>query len=199
MLAVGKTDAEVGLGSPAAVAVALLEVADVEAARREPELAFAVALPVHEVARVDHAVLVPVAAFPVPLPVAPLAVVRRPAQVPRAPFPVLAVARPTEPPVLLGTNTKVCLTGRSFSRVSVKFGMTTQQIAGMVAGKYSFSLSAEELAGNDGEFKVEVPLSKFREETNFGDSPVGKELTDWWCVAGSTSAKVEITGVELIE
>jgi len=112
---------------------------------------------------------------------------------------VLAVARPTEPPVLLGTNTKVCLTGRSFSRVSVKFGMTTQQIAGMFAGKYSFSLSAAELAGNDGEFKVEVPLSKFREETNFGDSPVGKELTDWWCVAGSTSAKVEITGVELIE
>lgn len=112
---------------------------------------------------------------------------------------VLSVAQSAETPVVLGANTKVRITGRLHSRVSVKFGMTTRNTDGRSTGKYSLSFTPDELAGNGNEFRAEVLLRAFQEETRSGDSPIGKELIDWWCVADATSAKVEITGVEVIE
>lgn len=112
---------------------------------------------------------------------------------------LLSVAQSSATPVVLRANARIRITGRRHSGVSVKFGITTKKSAGGFGGKYSVSVEDDALRGDDNSFEMELPLSKFDEETDFGDSYVGKELSDWWCVAESTSAKLEITNVELIE
>ncbi|MGZ0171907.1 MAG: FecR domain-containing protein [Planctomycetales bacterium] len=112
---------------------------------------------------------------------------------------LLSVARSSATPVALSATASIRIRGRLHSRVSVRFGITTKESAGGFGGKYSISVEDDALRGDDNSFEIELPLSTFEEETEFGNSLIGKELSDWWCVAESTSAKLEITNVELIE
>lgn len=122
---------------------------------------------------------------------------------------LVSVAQSSSVPVTLNANTIIRIKGRLHSPGAVKFGITTKKSAGGFGGKYSITVEDDVLRGDDvgsddpgnddNSFAIELPLSKFDEETEFGDSLIGKELSDWWCVAQSSSAKLEITNVELIE
>ncbi len=117
---------------------------------------------------------------------------------------LLSVAQSSSVPVTLNANTIIRIEGRLHSPGAVKFGITTKKAAGGFGGKYSITVEDNVLRGDDpgsddNSFVVELPLNKFNEETEFGDSLIGKELSDWWCVGQSSSAKLEITNVELIE
>lgn len=111
----------------------------------------------------------------------------------------LAVAQSSATPVVLSGTSSLRIKGRLHSGDAVKFGITTKKSSGGFGGKYSVFVEAAAMLGDGNSFEIELPLSTFDEVTEFGDSLVGKELSDWWCVAESTSAKFEITSVELIE
>lgn len=66
----------------------------------------------------------------------------------------------------------------------------TRARGGGFAGKYSLSLAADVLRGDEGSFDIEVPLSEFR--------PMGKGLADWSCCTENKNDKLEITGVQLL-
>lgn len=111
---------------------------------------------------------------------------------------ILSPRRSTQQPVLLNANTKVIVRGRSHTQVAVEIGLSVGHPDGGFAGKYSTHIPVSQLA--DGEdFELELPISKFRDETNPDGSPIGSELTGWWFVAEASAAKFEITGVELTD
>ncbi|GAB5405236.1 MAG: hypothetical protein Aurels2KO_34670 [Aureliella sp.] len=101
-------------------------------------------------------------------------------------------------PVLLNTNTKIIVRGRSHSKVGVAIGLSVGDPNGGFAGKYSTHIPVSELAGGDA-FEFELPVNKLRNETKADRSPVGSELTDLWFVAEASAAKFEITSVEVTD
>ena len=112
---------------------------------------------------------------------------------------LLSVTQLSATPVVLSATASIRIKGRLHSSDSVKFGLTTKKSAGGFGGKYSVSVEGDALRSDDNSFEIELPLNEFDEVTESGDSLIGKELSDWWCVAESSSAKFEITSVEMIE
>ena len=102
-------------------------------------------------------------------------------------------------PVVLAANTNVRIKGHLHSRVALTFGISTRKRDGGFAGKYSVSVSDSELIKHGNPFEIEIPMSRFQQASKWGGSPIGQELSDWWCVADSVSAKLEITSVEVVE
>jgi len=111
----------------------------------------------------------------------------------------LSVPQSSTRPVVLEANTSLRIRGRLHSRVSVTFGISTRTTDGGFAGKYSIAFSDSDLRINGNVFEMELPITKFQQSSKYGDSLIGKELSDWWCVADSMSGKLEITSVELVE
>jgi hypothetical protein len=112
---------------------------------------------------------------------------------------VLSPRRSVEPPVLLNANTRVRVRGRVYSQVALEIGLSVGRPDGGFAGKYSTRIPAHEQTVHNGDLEVELPISRFRDEMNLDGSPVGNELIDWWCVAEASSAKVEISSVEVMD
>ncbi len=112
---------------------------------------------------------------------------------------MLSVSRSSSAPVILTTKAKIRIQGRLYSPEGIEFGITVNDPGGGFAGKYSISVEDNVLRGDDNSFEIQLPLSEFCEEPEFDNSLIGRELSDWWCVARPTSAKLEITSVELIE
>jgi len=111
----------------------------------------------------------------------------------------LSVPQSSTRPVVLGANTIFRIRGRLHSRVSVTFGISTRKKDGGFAGKYSDKFPDSDLRSNGNAFEIELPITKLQQSAKSGDSLIGKELSDWWCVADSMSGKLEITSVELVE
>ena len=112
---------------------------------------------------------------------------------------VLSTQRSIEQPILVNANTLIRVRVRSYSRVALRIGLTVHHRDGGFAGKYSTRVSTEERTDGDGSEEIEIPISRFRDEMNPAGSPLDKELVDWWCVAEASSAKFEITSVELTD
>ncbi|MFP6764287.1 MAG: hypothetical protein VB858_11730, partial [Planctomycetaceae bacterium] len=112
---------------------------------------------------------------------------------------VLSPLRSAEQPVLLNVDTRIRVRGQAYSQVELRIGLSVYRPEGGFAGKYSRQISAEVLSNTDGHLEIELPISGFRDEMNPAGSPVGMELVDWWCVAESSSAKVEITSVKVMD
>ena len=90
--------------------------------------------------------------------------------------------------------------GKLYGTTNLQLGISTYAPDGGFAGKYSVSLSADELRRDGDAFDVTLPLDRFvGEDSRFDASPSGKVIRDWWCVTKSNKAKLEITHVELIE
>ena len=64
--------------------------------------------------------------------------------------------------------------------------------------KYSTQTPGSEMAAGE-DFEIELPIDRFRDAKNPSSAPTGKELIDWWCIAESSSAKYEITRVEITD
>ena len=112
---------------------------------------------------------------------------------------VLSLRPSARQPVLLTEHARVRVRGRVYSRTALRVGLSAYRHDGGFAGKYSARVETEEFTGADNEFEIDLPLSCFRDENNPAGSPVGNELVDWWCVTETSSAKVEITSVELTD
>jgi len=115
------------------------------------------------------------------------------------PLVVLSVSASSPAPVMLTDRGKFRIRGRRHATDAMKIGITTNEPHGGFAGKYSVSVALDTLPGDDDTFEIILPLGMFRKDTSLVDSPVGKELGDWWCVSKSRFAKLEITSVELVE
>jgi hypothetical protein len=86
------------------------------------------------------------------------------------------------------------------SSTDVTFGLVTYAPGGGFAGKYSATHTIE-TSGPGGDFDVELPLSDFQSvavRENSSTSPVGNELTEWWCVTKGKKVGFGITHVELL-
>ena len=113
---------------------------------------------------------------------------------------VLSVSENIAEPVVLASISTFRIQGRLHAPSDVVIGITTHVRGGGFAGKYTVSITAEALRGEGGAFDIEVPLSEFRPDGRGAvRTPAQKELTQWWCLAKSDQAKLEITGVELVE
>ncbi|MCR9292433.1 MAG: FecR domain-containing protein [bacterium] len=111
---------------------------------------------------------------------------------------VLSPRRSMEQPVQLSANTRVLVRGQAYSQDAMQIGLSVGYPDGGFAGKYSTLIPSSKLAGGV-EFELEIPLSRFHNKKNPDRSPIGCELTDWWCVAEASAARFEITSVELTD
>ncbi|MDG1873493.1 MAG: FecR family protein [Mariniblastus sp.] len=112
---------------------------------------------------------------------------------------VLSPQRSSQPPILLNANTRLRIRGRTYSQVALQFGLSVGHPEGGFAGKYSTRVSAEELSALNKDEAIEIPISKFLDAMDPTGSPIGSELVDWWCIADSSSAKFEITDIEITD
>lgn len=111
---------------------------------------------------------------------------------------VLSPRRSMEQPIQLSANTRVLVRGQAYSQDAMQIGLSVGYPDGGFAGKYSTLIPSSKLAGGV-EFELEIPLSRFHNKKNPDRSPIGCELTDWWCVAEASAARFEITSVELTD
>ncbi len=111
---------------------------------------------------------------------------------------VLSPRRSLKQPVLLNANTWVKVCGRTFSKFPMKIGLSVGLPDGGFEGKYSTQTPGSEMAAGE-DFEIELPIDRFRDAKNPSSAPTGKELIDWWCIAESSSAKYEITRVEITD
>ena len=82
----------------------------------------------------------------------------------------------------------------------VTFGIAVNAPGGGFAGKYA-AVCIIETSGPDGNFDIEIPLSEFQPmalKKMPEASPVGQELTDWWCRTTDKNAKLAIVHIELL-
>lgn len=112
---------------------------------------------------------------------------------------VLSPLRSIEQPVTLNANTLIRLHVQTYSQAGVRIGITVRHRDGGFAGKYSTRLSTDELSNGDRPVELVLPISRFVDEKNPTGSPLGKELTYWWCVAEASSSKIGISSLEVID
>lgn len=112
---------------------------------------------------------------------------------------VLSVSRGRANPVVLAAGARFRIQGTLHSPAEVVFGISANTPGGGFAGKYIVTRPANVLRGDGNAFDVEVPLAEFHaKESRFGESPIDKELANWWCLTTNRFAKLEITSVELL-
>lgn len=111
---------------------------------------------------------------------------------------VLSPRRSLEQPVLINANTWIKVCGRTYSQFPMKIGLSVGRPDGGFEGKYSTQILGSEMAAGE-EFEIEFPIDRFRDAKNPSRAPTGKELIDWWCITESSSAKYEITRVEITD
>jgi len=113
---------------------------------------------------------------------------------------VLSVSRGQAVPVVLNAGSTFRVRGQMKSSTDVTFGLVTYAPGGGFAGKYSATRKIE-TSGPGGDFDVELPLSDFQPvavRENSSTSPIGNELTEWWCVTKGKKVGFGITHVELL-
>ena len=115
------------------------------------------------------------------------------------PLVLLSVSASSPAPVILTAGGKFRVRGRRQTTDVIEVGITTNERHGGFSGKYSVSVALDNRPGDDDTFEIELPIDIFQKRTSGPDSPVGKELCDWWCVSKSRFAKLEISSVELVE
>ena len=102
-------------------------------------------------------------------------------------------------PVLLNAKSTIRIKMQLHSKVALRIGLTVRGPSGGFAGKFSTQISAETLAAEGSVVELELPVSRFQDPLKPAESPAGKELKDWWCVADSSSAKVQIQSVRIVD
>ncbi len=112
---------------------------------------------------------------------------------------VLSPRRSIEQPVTVNANTLIRVHVQTYSQAGVRIGITVRHPDGGFAGKYSTRLSPDELSNDDRPVELVLPISRFVDEKNPTGSPLGKELTDWWCVSEASSSKIGISSVEVMD
>lgn len=123
---------------------------------------------------------------------------------------VLSIASSSAAPVTISPASFFRISGYANPQDSLTFGFNANQPDGGFAGKFSTEIKVSEVISSqattpkksyvDGEFfEVEIPIDLFSPKNRkFKNSPLGKELSEWWCVSDS-KFKLQILDVELID
>ena len=112
---------------------------------------------------------------------------------------IISVTRSTAAPVQLSESTRVRVRLRVRGKTDLRFGMTAIYPDGGFAGKFSTEIQADELAAADEVVLADLALSDFTSESGSTSSPAGNVLTDCWCVGDSSTAKIELLSIEVME
>lgn len=100
--------------------------------------------------------------------------------------------------LLLTGQSRIRITGRLRDSGGLETGISTGTAGGGFSGKYRCKISAEKLnrsAGGDFQWVIDVA-----DLLPQGDgTPIGTLAHDWWCVADSNTAGLEIFRVEILE
>jgi hypothetical protein len=111
----------------------------------------------------------------------------------------LAAWKSTEHPVLLQSNSKLRVRGRTQKAQAVRFGFSTQKIRGVFAGKFEVDVTPAALGPAGETWQIDLPLSEFRPlQPQFSTSPDGLELTDIYALTIGEDAGLEVNHVELL-
>lgn len=111
----------------------------------------------------------------------------------------LAAWKSTEHPVLLQSDSRLRIRGRTEKAQPVRFGFSAQKMQGVFAGKFEMDVKAEDLAPAGETWEVELPLSSFRPlNPKLSPSPDGLELTDLYALTVREDAGLEINHIELV-
>lgn len=101
-------------------------------------------------------------------------------------------------PVLLSGGARFLVRGSSDPGREIFVGATARHPGGGLAGPYSARFIPT-LAGPDGTFTAEVPVSALRPRVQgLPSSPEGMEMVDWWAGSRVPTNAVEIESVELL-
>ena len=110
----------------------------------------------------------------------------------------LAAWKSTDHPVLLRSDSRLVVRGRTARSQMVRFGFSTQRMRGVFAGKFETDLPPAALGPAGETWQVEIPLSDFKPlQPHLASSPDGLELTDIYALTIQEDAGLEINHVEL--
>jgi hypothetical protein len=111
----------------------------------------------------------------------------------------LAAWKSTEHPVLLQSNSKLRVRGRTQKAQAVRFGFSTQKIRGVFAGKFEVDVTPAALGPAGETWQIDLPLSEFRPlQPQFSTSPDGLVLSDSYALTIGEDAGLEVNHVELL-
>ena len=111
----------------------------------------------------------------------------------------LAAWKSTEHPVLLHSESKLLVRGRTQRAQMVRFGFSAQRMRGVFAGKFETDVQPVALGPAGQTWQVEIPLKNFRPlQPHLSTSPDGLELTDIYALTIQEDAGLEINHVELL-
>lgn len=100
--------------------------------------------------------------------------------------------------VQLTEQSKLRITGRLFSRVNLKMGISAFQSEGGFNDKFSCTITSRELnLSPEGRFEWVIHASDLLSKS--GSAPAGSVVHDWWFVTESNTNKFEILKVEIYE
>lgn len=111
----------------------------------------------------------------------------------------VAAWKSTEHPVLLQSDSKLRVRGRTEQAHTVRFGFSTQKIRGVFAGKFEVDVTPTALGPAGQTWEIELSLADFRPlQPQLASSPDGLELTDIYALTIEEDAGLEINHVELV-
>lgn len=109
---------------------------------------------------------------------------------------VLSPQKASEQPIHLNSTSQLVVHGRAFLEDSMQIGIGVNEPSGGFAGKFTTEVRADQISGQK-EFTLQIPISSFHDKARPDRSPVGFELSNLWCLVKRSTAKFQITRVEL--
>lgn len=111
----------------------------------------------------------------------------------------LAAWTSSERPVLLQSDSRLRIRGRTDRAQTVRFGFSTQRMRGVFSGKFEVDVKPDALGPAGGTWQVELSLASFRPlQPQLSTSPDGLELTDVYALTVKEDAGLEIHRVEML-
>lgn len=111
----------------------------------------------------------------------------------------LAAWKSTEHPVLLHSDSKLLVRGRTERAQLVRFGFSAQRMRGVFAGKFETDVRPDALVPAGQPWQIAISLKDFRPlQPHLSASPDGLELTDIYALTIREDAGLEINHVELV-
>ena len=111
----------------------------------------------------------------------------------------IAAWKCTDKPVRLYSNSILRFRGKTEKPQMVRFGVSTQKMYGVFAGKFECDVPAEQLGGAGDYWQVDLPLKDFSPlHPQLASTPEGLELTDVYALTIHEDVGLEITSIELM-
>lgn len=111
------------------------------------------------------------------------------------------VASSGSPSVLLESDSVIRIRGRTSADAKIRFGVVTQKMYGLFAGKYRTRLDEDFERSEDGSWTVELPVADMGlldRNDSFAESPIGSQLNSIMVYTVDRDVELEIHQVELL-